>query len=447
VPPGHVLIDRQDGERIVRYWNPLPSSRQIDWIPNDEADARFAALFAQAVERSLAIEPAGILLSGGLDSSAVAMVATDLCRRAGAAPPWAFSLTTPAPVDDEAAGQGIAEDLNIPRVLVSHGDAVGTLGMTAAAMDLTRVLPAPMFNISAPVYLKLCLLAARHGRRAILTGEGADEWLGMSPRLAANMLRAYDILGMVRLGKALDNYYAKVRWASVPGVIWQFGMRPALRKARDASAAIGRSIFKSRVHASAAARSRALSPLICEPWFAPSAAFRSQLATRLETHGATEGRPTGLDDAYRRTVLANLDAPSSGLRAEEAFLLGRYSGVHQQDPFWDADLIELAVRIRPNVRNRGGVSKALLRDALAKRFPQRAFDAQRKSPSRALLLQSLYLEGARGALRTLGKHWVLGELGVVDVRQAIEFVHHPPDGKGWRAWDLINLETWVRAHA
>ena len=86
VLPGHVLRVRGADRRVSRYWNPVPVDGPPAWIPDDEAPARFETALERAVARCLDGGPAGIYMSGGLDSSMLAMVAADLCRDQGLDP-------------------------------------------------------------------------------------------------------------------------------------------------------------------------------------------------------------------------------------------------------------------------------------------------------------------------------------------------------------------------
>ncbi len=73
VPPGHVLRIARDDRRSYRYWDPAPGNK-VNWLTPDEVE-RFDELLDQAVSRCLSLGPAGIFLSGGLDSVSVAAVA------------------------------------------------------------------------------------------------------------------------------------------------------------------------------------------------------------------------------------------------------------------------------------------------------------------------------------------------------------------------------------
>src|SRR5205085_2651536 len=70
VPPGHVLAVGPRGLSLRRYWTPSGATRAADPV------GEFAATFRAAVADRLADAPAaGVLLSGGIDSTRVASVA------------------------------------------------------------------------------------------------------------------------------------------------------------------------------------------------------------------------------------------------------------------------------------------------------------------------------------------------------------------------------------
>ena len=112
--------------RVYRYWNPVPADGPIEWIPDDEAQERFEALLAQAVARCLVHGPAGIYLSGGLDSSTLAMV-RPIWSRAG----WRSAVRALAGVLGEptatrqSCSERLAAELGLSHVQFPYEDAVG----------------------------------------------------------------------------------------------------------------------------------------------------------------------------------------------------------------------------------------------------------------------------------------------------------------------------------
>jgi asparagine synthase (glutamine-hydrolysing) len=445
IPPGHLLEVDAHGIRARRYWDPLPADRPIDWVNDEDAQELFETALHRAVERQLNGGSVGVLLSGGIDSSTVAVVAADLCASRSFPPPWAVSLTLLQRRDAETLGTEIAADLAMPRLRMPYESAFGSNGLLASGVELASRLPGPLYNALTPAFLPLLNLSREKGCTVMLTGEGADEWLGMSPEPAANLLRPTDLIGLFRLSRALSQSYQNVRWAGMKGVFWHHWAKPPIRRAwrRASSYVRGRPGRGARLGNPPRADRHWIPP---EPWIAADPSLREQLRERgcHEVYGAD--RSNGPEDAYRRIKRAALDAATQGLRSEEAFRLGQISGVAVRDPFLDPDLVALLARIRPRAKARGGVAKALPRNLLASRFPSRGFEVQRKSTARAEYLRALAQSESVRAACALPGRWVLEEIGVIDARQAARFLERPPDGMGWRVWDLVNLEAWVRTH-
>lgn len=77
LPPAHCLSVSAEGMRVRRYWS-APTSGTIRYRHADEYVEHFQVLFQSAVKDRLRVDRAGILLSGGLDSAAVAATAREL---------------------------------------------------------------------------------------------------------------------------------------------------------------------------------------------------------------------------------------------------------------------------------------------------------------------------------------------------------------------------------
>ena len=74
LPPAHYLTFSANGSRIRRYWKP-PTDGRIRYAKPEEYVENFQSLLQAAVADRLRTDRVGILLSGGLDSSSVAVVA------------------------------------------------------------------------------------------------------------------------------------------------------------------------------------------------------------------------------------------------------------------------------------------------------------------------------------------------------------------------------------
>ena len=445
VPPGHVLrLGGHHGRHTYRYWNPVPADGSMQWIPDDDAQERFEALLEQAVARCLAPGRAGIFMSGGLDSSALAMIATDLCRRQGTDVPWALSLLFSEPDGQEAAVQnGVAMGLGLPSKQMPIVNAAGPGGTLAAALEMTQTMPAPLALIWRPALQRLAVHGREHGCRVILTGDGADEWLWENPILAADFLQSLDLEGLYRLWHMYAHSYHFSRRHAFRIVQWH-----AKHPLRDlaltvaARAGAGR-LVRRHWH------SKALKVAASPPWVAPDPSLRVQVAERLEAAYVRDETARGRDTYYGRDTRSRLDSADKWFREEETFVVGRRMGTPVREPFWDPDLIELLVRVRPQARRVGGLAKGLVRRPLARRFPGLGFEAQRKSNLGEAFLSMLSAE-AGFARQVVGKLKALVDLGVIDGEQVRVLLDDALAGRGHRtqvswAWEILNLETWVRS--
>ena len=173
LPPGHILTATRGQISVRSYWN-LPFSEDDRSNELEEADyaERLGTLLADATRIRLRADvPVGAYLSGGLDSSTIAAFSrsflTDRLRT--------FSVAFADPAYDERVHQermtdalGTAHsriECTTSNIADAFPDAVWH-----AEWPLLRTAPVPMFLLSELVH--------REGLKVVLTGEGADEFLG-----------------------------------------------------------------------------------------------------------------------------------------------------------------------------------------------------------------------------------------------------------------------------
>ena len=172
LPAAHQLVVTARGVSVSRYWQlsfPQASAR-TQHLNEDEALDGFMHHLRDAVASwRLADVPVGSLLSGGVDSSALAALLTEV-----GGPIHTFNIGFDAASHDESA---------IARKTAAHmGSTHHEIRFGSAEFDLlphvVNHLEAPQCSAtSIPIYLlyKACRDA---GLKVIMTGEGADELLG-----------------------------------------------------------------------------------------------------------------------------------------------------------------------------------------------------------------------------------------------------------------------------
>jgi asparagine synthetase B (glutamine-hydrolysing) len=393
------------------------------------------------VERFLELGSAGVFLSGGLDSVTVAAVATKLSRDRHAPEPLALSLGFSDPeANEQAVQRGVASGLGLRQVLTPLEEASGPDGLVASALELSARWPVPLVNsLWLPAYLYLAREGRQRGCHVILTGHGGDEWLTVTPYYAADLIFALDIPGLLRLWDNHRRSYPIPPLTVLRSLLWQFGTRPLLGLAAERVAPRWKQTRRQRVFDSAPG------------WIAPDPGLRQELERRTLGSMEERRRPGRI---YLSEMNRALDHALVAMELEEMFESGRRLGVRFAHPFWDADLLTFLYRTPPDLLNRGGRSKGLVRGALARRFPELGFEVHRKVTGNTTA-RTMYVEEGRHAWRRLGGVTALAELGIVDGQRARRVVEDllalpvAPEKNvhSYRIWDILTLEAWVRAHA
>ncbi|HVK73808.1 MAG TPA: asparagine synthase (glutamine-hydrolyzing) [Kofleriaceae bacterium] len=165
LPPGHVLIHEDGRTRLEQYWEVQPRATGGGAI--DELRARLDDAVASHM---LADVPVGSLLSGGIDSSAVTMLA----QRHNPEPLQTFSIG----FDVDARSETRYARQVAAAVGTRHVEE--TLGLNRArtvAPRLRRLYDEPFGDSSAIPTLLVSEVARRHVKVA-LSGDGGDELFG-----------------------------------------------------------------------------------------------------------------------------------------------------------------------------------------------------------------------------------------------------------------------------
>lgn len=171
LPPGHFLIARDGKLRIEQYWA-LDYTEDDSARTNEDYQQEFEDLLVDAARIRLRADvPVGAYLSGGLDSS----VTTAIIQEYTKSHLDTFSITFSDPGFDESSFQ----DEMVKAVKTDHHVVHCTY------QDIGRVFPeviwhaeTPLLRTSPAPMLLLSKLVNQFNYKVVLTGEGADEFLG-----------------------------------------------------------------------------------------------------------------------------------------------------------------------------------------------------------------------------------------------------------------------------
>jgi asparagine synthase (glutamine-hydrolysing) len=435
VPDGHTLfrgIRRLGGGRHLElsdaghfehvHWAPRyqPPLR----APRSELAERLRDTLAAAVEDALPSSgSAGLLLSGGLDSSAVAAVA------AGKGDLRAVSAHFPdEPGLDETAWATRVTDhvgMSLTTVPIEHRDPLDVGEAYAEAWRLP--LPVPGIVIEQP----LLAAAARLGADVALDGQGGDEVFGAPNFLIADRVRAMRLWSAWQLARRHPFLGADPPRRHVWRLFTSVGMRGALPASLHEMLRRRRTAYRS-----------------APTWLRPdlAALYReTQDPWRWKRLDGPRWWASLADVLTRGREVADV--------ADYVRRRARMVGVEARSPLLDLHLVELALRLPPETNFDPVTSRRLVREALQGDLPPDVLGRTDKRDFAAfhhnLLQTDAGLDRLRGLLDARGA----SVSAYVDVgRLHRERLERPAavGDPGWRSWavDVWNaatVEQWLRA--
>ncbi|CAI6101093.1 unnamed protein product [Clonostachys chloroleuca] len=197
--PGHwIEITEEDGIQIHRYWDAeYEDKRKVETRTIDEMVLGVRERLVESIRLRLRADvPIGVYLSGGIDSSAVAGIVTELARENNVkigsqeSPRLAcFSVGFPGSGFDES---GIAErtakflGLEVIKREVNEDTLARDFSETAYHCEHHH------FDLNCVAKFALSTLPREHGFKVVLTGEGADEHFAGYPYFPVEFLREED---------------------------------------------------------------------------------------------------------------------------------------------------------------------------------------------------------------------------------------------------------------
>lgn len=172
--PGHALELRAGVLRTFRRWRPEEAPRVRLGEPDAYAEALLERI-TRAVEDRLRGGPVACDLSGGLDSSALSVLAARLSRAVGRAPPptftWLPRPPTPMPAGWAGSYSRVESVAEQERLRVSYA----TLSVADVVAVLQRDVVFPE-SCECPVVDGVYRQAREQGARVLLTGSFSDEF-------------------------------------------------------------------------------------------------------------------------------------------------------------------------------------------------------------------------------------------------------------------------------
>jgi len=400
VPAGTYMLFREGSERTVRYWD--PSRFAVERVDPAEAVRETQKLVERAVAKQVMSDvPVGVFISGGLDSSILATLAS---RAIGVDKVHTFSAQFAEESYDESGDAAVLAGKMRTRHVPVRTDEDTLLD---ALRNVTTRVAEPLAD---PAILPTFLLAraAREHVKVVLSGEGADELFGGYPTYIGHKLAPkYDALpsfvrtGVRKLANALPPSGKKV---TLEYLLKRF--------VRDAE----------------------------RPW---SARHLAWFGTGLQGGPLPDVEPVG-DDPLQGAMLLDYRSylrDNLLVKVDRAAML---SSVEARAPYLDRDLTRFALSLPPDLRVRRLTTKWVLKKAAEKWVPHDVIYRRKRGLS--VPVAGWINRGLRGEVDRLLAPALLREQGFVDETRVTQLLSEHRSGSANHArplWAVVMLGYWL----
>ncbi len=422
--PGHTLAWRDGEVKIRQFWDVQFGDGEDARRSDDDYVAEWSELFRESVRlRLMADVPLGMFLSGGIDSSAIAAVMSEM-------------VTEPIKTFSVAFAEREANELEYAR-LVSRAFKTEHHEIIVTPEEFFDALPRlvwhedePLAHPSSVALYFVSELAARHVK-VVLTGEGSDE-----------MLAGYARYRKTVYNLALGARYHKLVPGSVRGAVTRaVESLPPASKARQKLARTFLTLppdIESLYFDNFSVFSRAAQAELLTP-------EAKERAGSLDPYAEVRRR---IESADARTLLDRLLYADTKTYLHELLMkqdqMSMAASIESRVPFLDHMLVEYTARLPERMKLRGWETKHILRRSMKGVLPAEILSRGKMGfpvPVGAWF---------RGRFRSVIDEYVLGERalgrGLFDEKFVRGLVarHAQGENHAERLWALVNFEIWLR---
>ncbi|HEX3229371.1 MAG TPA: asparagine synthase (glutamine-hydrolyzing) [Pyrinomonadaceae bacterium] len=416
--PGHTLSVRNGAIEIRRYWEVY---YELDFDHTSKYfDERLRELLPESVNLHLRADvPVGTYLSGGLDSSAVASIASRQSNGDFKAFTGKFSFSED--YDESRYARALAEwrGFSLHEIDITATDFIDNIRKVIYHLDYPVAGPG-----SFPQYM-VSQLAAKH-RKVVLGGQGGDEIFGGYTRY----LIAYfeQCIKAAIDGTINDGNYIVTYESIIPNLTALHNYKPMLQEFWREG------LFEDMDRRYFRLINRA--PLLSDEihWnllgdYSPFETFQTIFNGKNVRKESYFDRMTHFDF---KTLLPAL------LQVEDRVSMAH--GLESRVPFLDHPLVEFAATMPSNVKFKDGTMKQVLKDAVRTELPDVIIDRKDKMGFPTPLTEWINGEARDFVQDTLTTRNALSR-DFVDNQKLISGLDKEPKF-GRKVWGLLCLELW-----
>jgi asparagine synthase (glutamine-hydrolysing) len=394
----------------ICYWE--PDRKRAHRISPQEASSGFRNLFEQSIRLHLRSDvPVGVSLSGGMDSSSITAMVRAV--QGPETPLHTFSYVAEDPeLSEERWSRIVAQAMAAKQHLVY----VHPNELVEDFRELVRVQEQPFGSPTIYAQYRIFRSAHEAGVKVVLTGQGADQYLGYIRHLSVRFAT------LVRTGRWL----AAIRF-----------LRHARALPRSAAISL-RGVLRQLLPASLVETVRGVRS--GPPLGANAAWFRERGIGFSGTHW-TEGKARSLHDLLRQNLLEALPAL---LRFEDRNAMA--FSVENRVPFLTADLLNFVFSLpEEEIISADGRCKAVLLRAMRGLVPDEVLE-RRDKIGLAMPVSKLNRQTGSWLHSVLRGAAAIPALDIADLERRVNLTLYDPasdtESQRW-LWRWLSLITWA----
>lgn len=408
VPPGQVVLIKNNVISELSYWNPqVEINRQINY---QSAKAQTLDILSNSIKKcSVSERPLGVFLSGGIDSTLISAISSQISNSKNLAFTIGFGEKR---YDELTFAKEIAKELG-----VDHKFAIVQDGILEILTSVTKILDQPFADSSIiPTYC-LSKLASKDVVVA-LGGDGGDEvFAGYKRYHLALTLQRIDFLASLLPKTRLVAFMNKNR--SLRRLIFAGTQRELKGKYFSLQRVLQKSELQS------------VFPGILD-----------QLTLEVESNRIWSEMASGSN--LSKMQLFDLKTYLPGDLMYKSDIASMAFGLEVRSPFLNHKLIEFGLSLPAEFKLYSGNSKRILKDILSEYLPEKLFDRPKQgfaAPKAKWLraeLKDFYFSELLGSSSPLSEYFNVTEL------KSIYDCHINGEDHSELLWSFLMLGMWQK---
>lgn len=432
LPPAHALVVTATGSRQWAYWQLEPSVA----VPRPDNSEHFLSLFEQAVTaRMRGSNAVGTMLSGGLDSSSIAMVASRLQAGGDKLATFSLAFDPQSGMDERPFIEAVLARGDFAANFIPVNDHAPFSDFEAVLREQEGIFLATGLSVSRQLYPA----AAGKSLRVILDGFGGDEVVSHGYGLLRELAQSGQWIALRRELRAFADTYGDNRDRLLLTFLTSYGPGRHLRP-------LVRAIARARSHLVRSGMDAPQTPA-WRRFINKDFASRTDLFERIGAHARLSRETASSEAAYHRWLISS---PGVAHGFEVLDKTAASAGIEPRYPFWDKRLVEFCVALPASEKLQQGWSRSILRRAMDGILPPVVQWRRDKVDFKANLVIGL-LRHHRPLLDSvlvrdvdgIGEYVNLPELAAACERMAAS----PDAARGDEVqfiWRAISLALWLR---